>query len=176
MELARSRGFCQRHAHEIVRVEGPHALGILILYRDQVDQFLLFLQNLKESTTTHFWGRKTKTTWLGSVPCPACRLQEEQRLRYIEVMVRSLNDDEFREAYKTSMGLCVPYFISVLDRIQNPAVRDLLIAVQEARFGSLKHDLEEFCRKNDYRFRDEGFGKEADSWLRAVWMMVGETQ
>lgn len=174
-ELAQSKGFCQRHAQEIVKVEGPHALGIAILYRDQVEQFLIFLQSLKEPTTTYFWDRKRKTSWESSEPCPACRLQVEQRLRYIEVMVRSLNDDEFREAYRISAGLCVPHFISVLDRTQTPAARDLLIAIQEARFGSLKHDLEEFCRKNDYRFRDEGFEKEADSWLRAVRMFVGNS-
>lgn len=29
-------------------------------------------------------------------------------------------------------------------------------------------------RKNDYQFREEGFGKEASAWSRAVLMLVGK--
>jgi hypothetical protein len=91
-------------------------------------------------------------------------------------VVGSLNEPEFRDALEGSAGLCVPHFLSALDRVEDQASRDLLVAIQEAKFTDLRHDLEEFCRKNDYRFRDEGFGKEADSWLRAVRMMAGETR
>jgi hypothetical protein len=173
-ELARSKGFCHTHAHMLLGVEGPRALGIAILYRDQVHQFLKFLQGLKEPTSDHFWRQKRSTVWEASEPCPACRLQAEQRLRYSEVVVGSLNEPEFRNAFEASAGLCVSHFLSALDLIQDFSVRDLLIAIQEAKLADLKHDLEEFCRKNDYRFRDEGFGKEGDSWLRAVRLMVGD--
>ena len=34
-------------------------------------------------------------------------------------------------------------------------------------------ELAEFIRKNDYQFSAEGFGKEGDSWLRAIGMIAG---
>lgn len=173
-ELARSRGFCQKHAYEIANAEGPHALGIAILYRDQIQQFLMFLKTLEEPAPTHFWERKTKVTWEGSTPCPACRLQAEQRLRYLDVLVQSLNDPEFQKAYKDSSGLCVPHFLSAFDRIQDAQARGRVVTTQVEIFANILQDLEEFCHKNDYRFCDEGFGNEADSWLRAVRMMVGD--
>jgi hypothetical protein len=173
-ELVQSRGFCATHAHMLLRIEGPRALGTAILYRDQVEQFLKFLQSLKEPADGHFWHRKKSAEWQGTVPCPACHLHAEQRLRYMEVVAGSLDDVEFREALEASAGLCAPHFLSALDLIRELSVRDLLLAIQEAKFADLKHDLEEFCRKNDYRFRDEGFAKEGDSWLRAVKMMVGD--
>jgi NTP pyrophosphatase (non-canonical NTP hydrolase) len=37
----------------------------------------------------------------------------------------------------------------------------------------LHAELAELIRKNDYRYIKEEFGKEGDSWLRAVAMMVG---
>ncbi len=172
-QLARSRGFCQTHAHQIANVEGPHALGIAILYHDQVNQFLTFLERLKQPTIQRFWKRRRRNSWESSEPCPACALGKEQRLRYADVLVRSMNEPDFRAAYEVSAGLCVPHFLFAIDRVQEQSLRDFLITIQQARFSDLKHSLEEFCRKNDYRFRDEAIGKESDSWMRAIKKMVG---
>jgi len=37
-------------------------------------------------------------------------------------------------------------------------------------------DLQKFCRKRDYRFRKEGFGREGDSWIRVVNTMMGSRE
>lgn len=173
VELMRSKGFCRNHAHKLLHVEGPRALGIAILYRDQVEQFLKTLETLGEPPPGHFWEKKRTPPWQGVEPCPACRLQSEQRRRYTEALVGSLGEERFHSALEASPGLCVPHFVSALDLARDQSTREQLIAFEETRLRELEHDLEEFCRKNDYRFRDEGFGKESDSWLRAVRMMVG---
>jgi len=40
----------------------------------------------------------------------------------------------------------------------------------------LHAELAELIRKNDYRFMKEGLGKEGDSWLRALAMVIGSTK
>ena len=51
--------------------------------------------------------------------------------------------------------------------------RRYLVEVHQTKYGALLRELEEFCRKHNYQRNGEGFGKEGDSWERAVNMIVG---
>ncbi len=169
-ELIRSRGYCQLHAHYL-RHQG-NGFGIAILYRDQIDLFLRSLDDLQ--TTPIKLTTKRKQVWPQIEACPACRVQNECRKRYGKTLVQWIDDKEMRNALDVGRGLCVPHFLALLDMTADTRVRKLLIEMQQARTSSLLQELEEFCRKHDYRFKDEGFGNEADSWSRAIKMMVGE--
>jgi hypothetical protein len=48
-----------------------------------------------------------------------------------------------------------------------------LVEVQQAVWQRLRADLQEFIRKNDYRFKNEGSGPEDDAWLRAIEAVAG---
>jgi hypothetical protein len=89
------------------------------------------------------------------------------------VLLEGLAHEEMRAALEASPGLCVPHFLIALDRTRDPERQQYLIRLEEKRFRELLGELQEFCRKNDYRFRKEGFGKEGDSWARAVRMLTG---
>jgi hypothetical protein len=91
----------------------------------------------------------------------------------VGVLLAGLSHEEMRAAVESSPGLCVPHFLLAIERGRDDAPRRYLIETQERRFKELLNDLEEFCRKHDYRFRGEGFGREGDSWIRAVKIMVG---
>jgi hypothetical protein len=49
-----------------------------------------------------------------------------------------------------------------------------LVAAQRAIWSRLNDELEEFLRKNDYRFQKEPFGAERDSWQRAISALSGQ--
>jgi len=49
-----------------------------------------------------------------------------------------------------------------------------LRSIHREKLESLHRELAEFIRKNDYRFKDEGFGTESDSWKRAVHKLTGD--
>jgi hypothetical protein len=49
-----------------------------------------------------------------------------------------------------------------------------LIAIQRRKYAHMVGELEEFCRKHDYRFSHESWGSESDSWLRAIEMLAGK--
>ena len=40
--------------------------------------------------------------------------------------------------------------------------------LEESRLARLQAEMEEFIRKNDYRFRGEAWGTERDAWQRAL--------
>lgn len=170
-DLRRSKGYCPRHAHRLA--SHGDGLGTAILYRDQVELLLGFLQAL-EGGTHKALLRSQVSWWRGRDLCPACREQMQDRQRYTAVLVEALLEGELRSAFDASPGLCVPHLLAAMEAAKDPRVRSYLIESQRARLGGLLHDLDEFCRKQDYRFRHEGFGTEADSWLRAVRMTVGD--
>ena len=172
-DLRRSIGYCPRHAHQLV--SKGDGLGTAILYRDQVELFLGFLQAL-QSASHKALLRSDVSWWRGRDLCPACREQMRDRQRYTALLVEWLPEGEMRSAFDASPGLCVPHFFAALEAAKDTHVRSCLIESQRAKFGDLLHDLDEFCRKQDYRFRHEGLGKEADSWLRAVRMMGGDEE
>jgi len=169
-DLLRSRGYCNRHAHVLLGLE--QGLGIAILFQDQVRLFLGFLPGI-ERMPPRSLRKKLSEPWGRREHCPACRIQNDAQDRYLSVLVEALLDDEMRAAFDASPGLCAPHFMGALRVVEDADVRRCLIETERKKFEELLHDLEEFCRKHDYRFSREGFGKERDSWIRAVNMMTG---
>jgi len=49
-----------------------------------------------------------------------------------------------------------------------------MLKIESQKIGNLRKELDEFERKHDYRFTKEGFGKEGDSWIRAIEKMIGK--
>lgn len=169
--LIRSQGYCQRHAHYL-RNHGK-GFEIAILYQDQVKLFLRRLDELQAIPSMMI--RKGKRAWRQpDGECPACRMQYECRNRFGSTLIEWLDDQEMRRALEKSHGLCVPHFFALLDLAADANSRNLLIELQRAKTNLLLRELEEFCRKHDYRFSHEKFGKESDSWSRAIIMMVGK--
>ncbi|MDI6829147.1 MAG: DUF6062 family protein [Armatimonadota bacterium] len=169
--LIRSRGYCQRHAHYL-RNRG-NGFGIAILYQDQVKLFLRTLNDL-QAIPSKIIRKGTRTGRQASKECPACHMQNECRNRYGSTLIEWLDDQEIRGALEASFGLCVPHFLALWEMTTDAKARSLLIELQRAKMELLLNELEEFCRKHDYRFSNEEFGTESDSWSRAIRMMVGE--
>jgi len=170
--LIRSKGYCLRHAHLLLGF--GDGLGTAILYQDQVCLFLRFLADLKGAKPKLV--KKSPAAWHRHEACPACRLQIEGREYHADVLLEGLDGDEMRAAFEASPGLCVPHFLLALQRSHDPQRQQYLVQVEKKRFKELQGELEEFCRKHDYRFRKEGFGKEGDSWIRVVKMMTGSRE
>ena len=57
--------------------------------------------------------------------------------------------------------------------MRSRAAFDTLRDIARERYAVLRAELDEFIRKNDYRFQSEGMGAEGDSWKRAVGLMTG---
>ncbi len=169
-KLVRSRGFCYRHAYEMLAFR--KGLGTGLIYQDQLRIFLRFLSAMDHRPGGLFQA-DAPDRWKHHTTCPACKVQEESRRRYVQVLARGLGETEMAEAFEASAGLCVPHFLLVWQAARGVALRRRIREMQQTKISELLKEVEEFCRKQDYRFKDEPFGAEADSWIRAVRMMVG---
>jgi hypothetical protein len=60
-----------------------------------------------------------------------------------------------------------------LEAVSDGDAYAVLLAISRKQLEALNAELAEFIRKNDYRFRDEGFGNEGDAWKRALSKISG---
>ncbi len=168
-ELRRAAGFCPRHAHQLR--EFGDGLGTVILYQDQVR---LIIHAVGKAISVPEKRRKSArpAPRERQAPCPACRFAEQVRSRSTQTLLESLDDREMLEAVRGSTGLCYPHLAFALD-LANEQQRRQLVEIHRPKLSALLHLLEEYQRKQDYRFASESDAEERDSWLRAIETAVG---
>lgn len=168
--LIGSGGFCPRHAGFLGRTGS--AFGIAVLYHDQVSLRLQSLDELLLALKRN--GRRRVSRPSRSHGCPACCVQLESRQRFITVLLEWAEEPELQDALAAGCGFCFPHFLKVREASSDAGTAKRLIEIQQTKMRALLLELEDFQRKHDYRFSGEGFGRESDSWLRAIRAVVGE--
>jgi hypothetical protein len=163
-KLRDARGLCNDHAWIAADVLKGNALGLAIVYNDVIDTVLdeIAAQSTRRRVAVKITGK-----------CPACEQHEELSYHVIAVMAQYIKDPELSGVFKNSSGLCLFHLKAILEKLNDIEARELLLNIQKERWESLRAELLVFIRKNDYRFRSEGFGEERDSWRRAVWAIAG---
>ncbi|MCS7221347.1 MAG: DUF6062 family protein [Anaerolineae bacterium] len=174
-----ARGLCHRHAWMMAAIRGGN-LGIALIYRDVLDTVLQELGRETSDERRRLWplspseGAEVAGRLAPQGPCPVCVHQEEMERIYLRELLRRLGDARLEPAFASSAGLCLPHLRQALAQAGDDEQRRSLLAAQRAIWQRLLAELNEFIRKNDYRFRHEGFGPEGDSWLRALASLSGD--
>jgi hypothetical protein len=184
-QLRASHGFCHEHAWLTVNQRLGDALGFSIIYQDILNSVLsrlneagspapasrrqtspkpLPVRELIEKMLFAFTPRKR---------CPACEHLDEATRNILSALIEDLDVADLTEALQASEGLCLPHLRLALGSIKDGSTCEKLLAIHREKLESLKTELGEFIRKNDYQAIKEGFGKEGDAWLRAVSMIMG---
>jgi hypothetical protein len=185
--LRASLGFCHEHVWLAVDQRLGDALGFAIIYRDVINSTLVRLENDIPSRTS-----RPSIALLRRIPeqvrsmverilyaltpqkhCPACQYRDEMTRITISELVKELETPEMADALQASDGLCLPHLRLALEQVRTVSACETLLAIHREKLEGLKTDLTEFIRKNDYQSIGEGFGREADAWLRAVGMIAG---
>jgi hypothetical protein len=186
--LNRARGYCREHAWLLVR--SGASLGAAILMRDVIETLLEVVETAtfdaastgSLSRVWHTFNRNQPCQATAGLVadlspqqlCPVCAVVRQAETYYLETLLKHLTDpDGLAAAYRASDGFCLPHFRLALTRIADEEIFTALVEAQKAVWQRLKADLSEFIRKNDYRFQHEGFGKEGDSWQRAIEAVSG---
>ena len=184
--LRASLGFCHEHAWLAVDQRLGDALGFAIIYRDVINGVLTRLEDGVPSRASRRsmallrripeQVRKMVESRLYALTpqkhCPACQYRHEMTQITISELLKELETPERTDALHASDGLCVPHLRLALEHVKNVSACEKLLAIHRAKLESLKAELTEFIRKNDYQFMAEGFGREGDAWLRAVGLIV----
>ena len=186
--LRASLGFCREHTHLILDKRLGNALGFAIIYQDLITNILRGFE--KDAATPN---SRRLPALLKQVPeqvsasvqrvlcaltphkhCMVCQQQEKTIHLIVSALVEGLTELPMAEAIRSSDGLCIPHLKKALESIRDQSTVELLLSVHRDKLESLHGELAEFIHKNDYRFKDEGFGAEGDSWRRAVHKLTGD--
>jgi len=188
--LRASLGFCREHARLTVDRKLGNALGFAIIYNDVITNIL---RGFESDTVPP--GTRPLSALLKQMPqqvsamvqrvlytltphkhCIVCQQQDKTLQNIISFLIEGLNNTEVKKALQDSDGLCVPHLKKTFESVRDLETGNLLLSIHREKLESLRGELEEFIRKNDYRFKDEGFGTEGDSWRRAIYKLTGDTE
>jgi len=181
-EIRKSLGFCSIHSWQLQKF--GDCFGLSIVYEDllnilkgKIKGLLAFPEkNMPKILLSQLLENKGKRGYHANVKltCPICKEQNEIEKRHIDTLLEYFNDAEFNAAFKLSFGLCLPHLVTTLGMCKNKKAIATLFKIELEKLEALREELSEIQRKHDYRFSDEGFGKEKDSWIRAIEKMIGK--
>ena len=181
--LRASQGYCAAHGEMLRQARSP--LGSAIIHRDVLNTLARSLEAepLPEGSSRNWLrglvdpGRRTQDLAIGEAePCPACLRVREREQHYADTLLLNWGDERLQHKFCDSPGLCLSHLRLTLARTRDPAQFDALRAAHLAKWRDLIGELDEFIRKNDYRFADEEIGVEGTSWSRAIDLVSGAWQ
>jgi len=171
-EIKASFGFCNRHAWQMQRL--GDGFGQAIVYNDLMNAVLKKLEGIGESISVKELLKRIDPGTNARQICIFCKQENDAQERFISVFWESLDDPEFNFHYKASFGLCLSHLALALKICRNRKQAKELIGIEAPKLSGLIAELKEFMRKHDYRFSEEKFGKENDSWIRTIEKLIGK--
>jgi hypothetical protein len=186
-KLRRARGLCNWHSWRARNIPTA-ALGMAIIALDLLDEECARLAELQRRPLwrrmgNHLQARLSRQSllaylrgWVHRDICPACQAASEHERHALETMLDFAPEAEFARRFETSFGVCLPHLVQAA--VTHPFHPSLiaLIEVQRGKHASLVAELEEFCRKHDYRVGREAWGGESDAWVRAIEVLAGKAE
>jgi len=172
-EIKESVGFCNRHAWQFHKFGDGFGLGIV--YEDLMRLVLKRLEGLDGSSIPlKAILKQLDKDEQNKKSCIVCKEEKDVEGRYIAVFLENFDDSELRFAYNNSFGLCLRHLNLAIKRNKNKKLSNEIISIEAAKLNGLISELREFLRKHDYRFSKEKFGKEGNSWIRAIEKLIGK--
>lgn len=173
-----SRGLCS--AHGKVLLEQGNALGVAVLYKAVLHEVLGLMEEASgpRALTRRLRGKGRGDALAQALDaermCIACEGRAEGEARFVRVFCDAAGDQALRAAFAKSDGMCLEHLRLALRGLDGTESNlTWLVTTQRGIWERLFGDLEEFIRKNDYRFRHEPMGAEGDSWRRVVLWLSG---
>jgi hypothetical protein len=162
-------------------------LGVALVYQDLLAIAMERVKAAKADRRPHDRGRRLRERvarkgdallplvawWRKRRECPLCSLTRRSEREHLKAMLAFLGEAEFAAGFAQSAGLCLPHLHHAATIGPDHPNLPLLLSAHEARWSELIAELEEFIRKNDYRFATEAMGHEGDSWRRVLDVFVG---
>jgi hypothetical protein len=185
-KLRRARGLCNWHSWWAGKITSA-ALGISIIAKDLIEEECTRLAELEHRPP---WRRLADLiraqlphrappaylgAWRARAICPVCQVAVEHEQHALETVLNFVDEEDFSRHFEASTGLCVPHTARATEQAPSHPKLGLFIGVQRGKYTRLVAELEEFCRKHDYRFAREAWGTEADAWQRAIEILTGKS-
>jgi hypothetical protein len=174
-DLVRAHGLCRRHTWQWTRIHGS-VLGVAIVYRNVIKHLLEGLGPAEGASSHARSGIRLLAERLQpEADCPACLVEAEAAQRASDLLLDHLSEQEIADRYVPAGGVCLPHLQRVIAAASESQARTLL-AWQTEVYHKLVGQLDEFIRKQDYRFAGEPLGDERDSTTRSAAVVAGERE
>jgi hypothetical protein len=183
--LLASRGFCNRHAWMLPRIQSS-PLGTAVIYHHLLASALeratadgtrlrprSWWQRLSERIAPRTEPLALVDWWNARTECSLCVRNRQSERDHLAAMLGFVQEKEFLEGLRASAGLCLPHLCHAMTIGRDHPNLAVLLSVQADRWSDLVGELAEFIRKNDYRFATEAMGREGDSWQRVLDAIAG---
>lgn len=183
-KLRRARGLCNWHSWQVRQITTA-ALGAAIIAKDLLEEECAALAELQRPAILRRVGRLFSGQlsaqslraylrgWLQRELCPACQVVVAYERHALETLLNGVQEEDFARPFAASAGLCVPHMVRAAELGPSHPSLSVLVELQRGKYMQVVAELEEFCRKHDYRFARETWGLESDSWLRAIELIAG---
>jgi hypothetical protein len=184
-KLRLSRGLCNWHSWRVKDIPTA-AFGVAIIAQDLLEEERARLADLQPRLR---WPRPGKLFraqlarqsllkylrgWLERHPCSACQAVAEHERHALETLVNFIHEEQFARHFEASFGVCLPHLVkTAAGHASHPDLR-ILIELQRGKHAQLVADLQELCRKHDYRYSHQAWSLESDAWLRAIEVLAGK--
>jgi hypothetical protein len=182
MKLMESFGFCSWHARQIPSLPSicsPN-VGFAIFASDLLRK-LDYVGRARIEERAH--GRNWRSRFIRKYrrlaallkerSCPACDHVKRFELFHLSDLIEAIGDKEFFDAYQASQGICLPHFLMLEEAYSSHVNFPLLFDVQIAKAKALRDTLDEFIRKQDFRFSDQVTSEESKAWKSALEILTG---
>lgn len=188
-------GFCRTHYKKMYDYGNRLGTGLILKthfqklnqeFDEQIKMFAPSKASLfgrfkkKEAETT---SRTTLGAWAASKEssCYICNFYKDTFDRYMETFFDMYRKDpEIRELFKNSKGFCIPHFgdlAETADQILSDKDKkeffDVLLPLMKENLKRLYDDLDWFCDKFDYRFKDADWKTSKDALPRGMQKAAG---
>lgn len=182
-KLRKSLGLCNWHGYKTLEA-GSCALGLGIIYEDISKRIIENLDKVQSflpvAGGSRFLFRLFKRDFSGKAidqmksrgRCPACENARLFEQYYLKALLDYLSETDFELRFTQSSGICYSHLGEALKEFSKHKNLRLLVAKEIEKFRSLREELKEFVRKQDFNCRDEPSGSEKDSWIRALEMVI----
>ncbi len=190
-KVRQARGFCNVHAWQLSQQRGA-VTDLAILGRTALKSSLEVLQRYDPGNPEGassgamaqlraIWKAGAASPGIAGVaqalepaaPCSICQIRDESEVKSLETLFKYLDDPEIVHGFEQAGGLCWPHIRLALRQSAGKAQIQRLLTMQRVAGERLLAELDEFIRKQDYRFQDEAMGPEADAWRRAIAQFAG---
>ncbi len=173
--LIKNMGFCEFHSQEMLTFPGAK-LGAAIIEQAMLKEALRRMEATSPGRNS-FFSRGSKSDPSHSAPdrntCPACLHEQASERRAIEDLLTHW-DDDWAGLLEESGGMCFNHLVLAL-HLAPKATAKTLKQMHERQWRELIARLDEFIRKQDYRFRQEVISEEEGvASRRTIAILTGE--
>lgn len=166
-------GFCDRHFSQML-ISGKK-LPVTLILQSHLEEIRAKLKKKNGNAQIKYLEELEHD-------CYVCRrLNNNMENLYSNLFWLYRNDENFKRMLEGQKMFCLPHYrlllkygAECLPKKEFNVFADKLSAIEEGYLNTLQEDVDWFCKKFDYRFRDEDWKNSKDAPERTVYTLTGK--